>query len=269
MTDNARLEKLIDKVQANRKYESISRDLVRRLSEEAITKGLSGKSAVKSVRNKLHQVGGAYFKQNVDYAEAKQTLADLPKNLQSEETRQFCLNYMRTHTSTAERLPILEDFFQTCLAPIQPITSVLDLACGMNPLALPWMPLTGNYKYHACDIYLDMLDLIGAFFSHFELEAQTYPCDLVGKVPAMQTDVAFLLKSIPCLEQVDKSIGLPLLEAIRADHILVSFPVRSIGGRKKGMPDFYREHFYEMVSGKSWTIQEFVLHSELAFLVTK
>ena len=269
MIDNARLEKLIEKVQANRKYESISRDLVRRLSEEAITKGLTGKSAVKAVRNKLHQVGGAYFKQNVDYAEAKQRLAELPRDLHAEETRQFSLNYMRTHTSTAERLPILEDFFQTCLEPIQPVNSVLDLACGMNPLALPWMPLSTNFQYCACDIYLDMLELIGAFFAHFDLDAHTYPCDLVGEVPAIKADVAFLLKSIPCLEQVDKSIGLPLLEAIRADHILVSFPVRSIGGRKKGMPDFYREHFYEMVSGKSWTIQEFVFPSELAFLVTK
>ena len=269
MTDNARLQRLIDKVQANRKYETISRDLVSRLSQEAITKGLTGKSAVKAVRNKLHQVGGAYFKQNVDYDEAKQILADLPRNLQADETRQFCLKYMRTHTSTAERLPILDNFFQTCLEPIQPVTSVLDLACGMNPLAQPWMPLSTDFQYHACDIYLDMLDLIGAFFSHFELDGQTYPCDLVGKVPPVDADVAFLLKAIPCLEQVDKSIGLPLLEAIQADHILVSFPVRSIGGRKKGMPDFYRDHFYEIIAVKSWKIQEFEFKTELAFLVTK
>jgi len=269
MTDNTRLEELIDKVQANRKYQAISRDLVSRLSEEVISKGLSGKSAVKSVRNKLHQVGGAYFTQNVDYAEAKQILTELPRDLQAEETRQFCLKYMRTHTSTAERLPILDDFFQTCLEPVQPVTSILDLACGMNPLALPWLPLEGKFKYHACDIYLDMLDLIEAFFAHFDLFAQTSPCDLVGIVPAIKADVAFLLKAIPCLEQVDKSIGLPLMEAIRADHILVSFPVRSIGGRKKGMPDFYREHFYDMVSRKSWEIREFEFQAELAFLVTK
>ena len=269
MIDNARLEELIENVRANRKYGSISTHLIRRLSEDAISKGLSGKTAVKAVRNKLHQVGGAYFKQNMDYDEAKQILADLPHDLQDEETRQFCLKYMRTHTSTAERLPILDTFFQTCLAPIQPVTSVLDLACGMNPLALPWMPLDGDFIYQACDIYLDMLDLIGSFFAHFDLDAQTYPCDLVGKVPPQHADVAFLLKSIPCLEQVDKSIGLPLLETIRADHILVSFPVRSIGGRKKGMPDFYRDHFYEMISGKPWEIQEFEFHSELAFLVTK
>jgi len=35
------------------------------------------------------------------------------------------------------------------------------------------------------------------------------------------------------------------------------------------MPDFYRDHFYALVSGKGWKIQEFIFSSELAFLVTK
>jgi 16S rRNA (guanine(1405)-N(7))-methyltransferase len=74
---------------------------------------------------------------------------------------------------------------------------------------------------------------------------------------------------MPCLEQLDKDIGSHLLEKINAEHILVSFPVRSLGGRKKGMPDFYRQHFYEIVDGKSWIIQEFEFTTELVFLVSK
>lgn len=262
-------EALAKKVVANPKYQTITPNLVLSLSQEAVKNGLKGKPAVKYVRNKLHQVGGAYFKQKLNYTTAKANLARLPHDLQSDEVKSFCHKIMQVHASTAERLPILEEFFQTCLAPIAPITSILDLACGMNPLALPWMPLAENPQYHACDIYLDILDLINAFFRHVDQAGCTKPCDLVSSIPSSKTQVAFLLKSIPCLEQLDKSVAKRLLEGIPADHILVSFPVHSLGGRGKGMQTFYREHFNDLIIGHSWQVEEFSFSTELAFLVSK
>jgi 16S rRNA (guanine(1405)-N(7))-methyltransferase len=176
---------------------------------------------------------------------------------------------MQSHASTAERIPILEDFYKTCLAPIAPVSSVLDLACGLNPLAIPWMPLAQDCIYYGCDIYLDMLKLLNAFFDHLNIKGWAKPCDLTTAVPDEDTQVAFLLKSIPCLEQVDKTIGARILQSIQADHILVSFPVHSLGGRMKGMPNFYRERFYEFLSDETWQVQEFQFKTELAFLVSK
>jgi len=244
-------------------------ELVIRLAEKALMKGFKGKGAVKDVRNKLHQIGGAYFKRQVDYSKAADELQHLPVAFQTDEVGQFCLKYMTTHTSTAERIPILKSFFKTTLEPISPVRSVLDLACGMTPLSIPWMPLDEGFTYHACDIYLDMLSFIQAFFDHFKVDGGAFTCDLVDRVPKEKAQVAFILKSIPCLEQVDKEIGLSLLEGVQADHILVSFPVSSLGGRRKGMPDFYQEHFYEMISEKPWQISRFEFSTELAFLVTK
>ncbi|MCB2202460.1 hypothetical protein KQH56_00485 [bacterium] len=269
MPDDARLEKLITDVQANRKYAQITPVLVRRLSVEALAKGLSGKSAVKAVRNKLHQVGGAYFRSHPDYETARDQLENIDPSPDSPVLRQFCRDQMAAHASTAERLPILAEFFQTCLAPIAPLTSVLDLACGLNPLAAPWMPLGPECTYTACDIYQDMLALIGAFLGHIGVEGGAMPCDLVGDPPAQTAQVAFLLKAIPCLEQIDKDIALPLLQHINAEHILVSFPARSLGGRRKGMPSFYSDHFYDLIDGQSWQVREFTFSSEIAFLVSK
>ncbi|HEY9122148.1 MAG TPA: hypothetical protein VIM80_04050 [Brevefilum sp.] len=269
MTDQADIENLVKKVQANKKYEAITPDLVRRLSESAIARGFSGKSAVKDVRNKLHQIGGAYFKQRIDYSKWLDELMETEKNPKSNQLRQICTRMMGLHASTAERLPILENFFKTCLEPISPVESILDLACGLNPLAIPWMPLQTGFTYHACDIYMDMLSLVQSFFDHLEIVGTTEACDLVGEVPAKPAQIAFLLKSIPCLEQVDKEIGLLLLEKVQAEHILVSFPIQSLGGRNKGMPDFYKDHFYEMISGKAWVIKKFTFQTEMAFLVTK
>ncbi len=269
MTDNPQISQLIAEVQAGRKYANISSDLIRRLAEASLQKGLKGKSAVKDVRNKLHQVGGAYFKHSPDYVNAIAALEVLPGDIQAESVRQFCRTQMNLHASTAERLPALEDFFQTCLDSIAPVTSILDLACGLTPLSIPWMPLGEHITYHACDIYADMLNFIQTFFNHCQVDGQTFVCDLIGKPPVQKAQVAFLLKTIPCLEQVDKQIGLPLLDSIQADHILVSFPAASLGGRRKGMPAYYRDHFLSLIEGKSWSVTEFSFDSELAFLVTK
>jgi len=267
--DKIQLEALAQQVAAHPKYQPITADLVLRLSQEALNLGLTGKPAVKYVRNKLHQVGSAYFKQKIDYAAAKALLAQLPQDSNSDDVKNFCRKLMQTHASTAERLPILPEFYQTCLASIAPITSITDLACGLNPLAIPWMPLADEVHYFACDIYLDMLDMIDAYFRQINLFGQVEPCDLVSNIPTRKTQLAFLLKSIPCLEQLDKSIARRLLENIPSDHILVSFPVHSLGGRQKGMKTFYQDHFNELISGNAWQVQTFNFATELAFLVSK
>jgi len=269
MKDDQALANLVKKVQANHKYAFITQELVTRLSIKALDKGLHGKAAVKDVRNKLHQVGGAYFKRQVDYDNSRDEILQLTQDIPSDRVQEFCINHMGSHASTAERLPILETFFKTCLEPISPVRSILDLACGLTPLSIPWMPLDETFSYHACDIYIDMLAFIQSFFNHFEIDGSAATCDLVGRVPKEQAQVAFILKSIPCLEQIDKEIGLRLLDGVHADHILVSFPVRSLSGQKKGMSDFYQEHFYEMVSEKNWQLIRFEFATELAFLVRK
>ncbi len=269
MSDNHEVEKLVKKVQANKKYQSIMPDLITRLSKKSCEKGLHGKAAVKDIRNKLHQIGGAYFKRQENYIKFQDELTQLPQDIMAEPVRRFCISKMGSHASTAERLPILEDFFNTCLESISPVRSILDLACGMNPLSIPWIPLDKGFIYHACDIYMDMLAFIQSFFIRFEINGRALPCDLTAKIPKEKAHLAFILKSIPCLEQIDKTIGLRLLDGIQADHILVSFPVSSLGGRKKGMADYYQNHFYEMISEKSWKIIRFEFTTELAFLVTK
>ena len=269
MPDEAALESLVEAVQANRKYANITAALVTRLAADALDRDLRGKAAIKDVRNKLHQVGGAYFKQTPEYTSAQAAITTLPQSIESTEVQSFCRAQMQAHASTAERLPIITGFFQTCLAPIAPVRSVLDLACGLNPLALPWMPLADDFTYQACDIYLDMLGLVDAFLRHFSPSSRAFAYDLVAGSPQVPAQVAFLLKTIPCLEQVDKQIGTALLQSIQAEHILVSFPAQSLGGRNKGMPDFYREHFHALIESQPWQVRTFTFATEIAFLVTK
>ena len=269
MAETDPILKLVEDVRANPKYKHISIDLIQQLCQETLDKGISGKAAIKAVRNKLHQVGGSYFRRNINFPELEEQIEALPADLQSDITINLCQQIMEQHSSTAERLPILESFFQTCLASIAPVHSVIDLACGLNPFAIPWMPLANQFTYIACDIYEDMLGLVENFFHHMNIHGETKSCNLMNGVPDNVAQVAFLLKSIPCLEQIRKPFGARILELIPAKNILVSYPVHSLGGRKKGMEEFYRGHFSQLIQAKPWKVTEFIFETELAFLVQK
>lgn len=263
------LDQVIQAVQKGERYRHLHPDLVSNLAAAELAKGHSGKEVVKAVRSKLHQIGGAYMASPLPVTRWLSQLQELSTNLDDPELKAFCGAAMGQHASTRERLPILASFFETILRPLEPIHSVLDLACGLTPLAQPWMPLAPGATYYACDIYRDLLEVVAAFNRHVGRPGQVFLCDLTAEMPTCQAQVAFLLKTIPCLEQVDKEIGARLLEDIPADHLLVSFPAHSLSGRSKGMLRNYEAHFWELVAGKNWRVQRFVFPGELAFLISR
>jgi 16S rRNA (guanine(1405)-N(7))-methyltransferase len=114
-----------------------------------------------------------------------------------------------------------------------------------------------------------MVDFIAGFLALIGMRGRAEVCDLVHAPPGHRVDLALVLKTIPCLEQIDRSAGRRLLETLNADHLLVSFPARSLGGRDKGMPVNYEEHFRELIAGTGWTVHRFEFATELAFLVSK
>ncbi len=262
------LDQLVAAVHASAKYRRVSEDFIRNLGARELDKRRNLKEAVKAVKNKLHQVGGAYLESKPDYAAWLDELRIAAKSPHPDDLRAACRRVMSRHASTAERLPILEEFYTVVLAGLPPIHSVLDVACGFNPLALPWMPLAAEAAYYACDIYTDMVDFINGFLGLLGVQGQAAACDAIHAPPSRKVDLALVLKTLPCLEQVDKSAG-RLLENLNADHLLVSFPAQSLGGRDKGMVENYETRFMDLIAGKNWAVERFEFESELAFLVKK
>ena len=263
------LERLVDTVRSTPRYQGISIDLVHQIGAQELGKGRSFKEAVKATRNKLHQVGGAYQERAIRYPAWQAELERLPTNPQDEQVRNYCRRMMAEHASTRERLAVLDQFYSSILASIAPVQSVADLACGFNPLALPWMPLAAQAHYYACDIYVDLADFFNAFLAHLGRPGKVEVCDLTQRIPFQPVQLALLLKTLPCLEQVNKDIGLGLLERIQADYLLVSFPAYSLSGRSKGMVTNYAAHFMDLIEARRWSVQRFDFATELAFLVKK
>lgn len=268
-TQNDQLEKLIETVLASSKYKEVSDDLIRGIGLRELAKRSSLKEGVKATKSKLHQIGGAYLTDKKNYP---RWLNDL-KQLFRFDSRDNFLAYlemiMSHHASTRERLPILDQFYTTILADLPPIHSVLDIACGFNPLALPWMPLTEPVEYYVYDMYKDMMAFLNKFMTLMQIQGQARACDVIQSCPTNKVDVAFVLKAIPCLEQIDKSAGSRLLQTINANYIVVSFPVHSLSGKAKGMEVNYEAKFRALVENTAWSFKRFDFSTELVFLITK
>jgi 16S rRNA (guanine(1405)-N(7))-methyltransferase len=259
------LDTLVATVLRSGKYRKVSPDLVRAIGAAELAKRPSLKIALKATRRKLHQVGGAYLDAPPNYAHGLALLraaAGDPAAL-----RDACRTLMQWHASTRERLPILDTFFTTTLAGLPPLRSVLDLACGLNPLAWPWMPLDPTATYVAYDIYADAVDFVGEFMRLAGVNGRAAVRDVLHDPPTEPVDLALLLKTLPCLEQLAPNAAQTLLDALNARYLLISYPVASLGGRRKGMSATYTAQFAALAHGRSWTYQRFEFATELAFLV--
>lgn len=269
MADTEQVEQVIAEVMKKPKYADIAVELLRRVAALEVQKRKSLKEAVKGTQTKLHQLGGAYLEQRPDFNQWSQEIALLPENLQSAEIKTFCLEKMREHASTSERLPLIDQFYQICLQPIAPIQSILDLGCGIHPLALAWMPLSDDPMYLGMDIFQEMTNFDQRFLQHVRMRGRVLHADFLGSLPRQNYQLALCLKIIPLIDQVSQGITRGWLENIPAENILVSFPTASLGGRNKGMPAHYRERFEYLISTANWQVKTFEFSSELAFLLRR
>lgn len=263
------LTTLVAEVTRSPKYASISVDLVREIGLKELAKTKNIKDAIKATRNKIHQVGSAYQETPIPYTNWLKELSNLPQNIQAPETVNFIRDCLPLHASTKERLPFIETFFQQTLSPIQPVESILDVACGLTPLCLPWIPAAANVRYTGVDIYENMIHFLDQFYNQFKVNHSFSVMNILQEISKEKVHLALVLKTIPCLEQVDKTIGTRLLETLNAENILVSFPSRGLGGRSKGMAENYEAHFYQLIAGKNWQVTKTEFANEIAFLIRK
>lgn len=260
------LEELCAAVRASAKNRALCQDTIRRLGARELLRQRSLKDAIKTTKNALHQLTGAYQygRKQFDAWQAQLSAASDEPTLHA-----ACREVLKHHASTQERLPFLPEFYKTLFAELPPVRSIQDVACGFHPLAIPWMPLAPDVTYYACDLHEDLTDYLNAVFPLLGVNGRAETRDVIASPPTQPVQLAFVLKLLPLLEQDEKGAGLRLLRALNADHILVSFPTRSLGGRGKGMAENYETRFRETIAGEAWKTQRFLFPTELCFLITK
>lgn len=263
------LDRLYRAVLKSSKYKNVCEDLIKNIGEKELSKRKNFGEALKSTKNKLHQIGGAYFVKKPDYGNWIEELRSARKTGDKGLFREKCLEVMSYHKSTKERLNTLDQFYSRIFSMLPRVNSIIDIACGFNPLSIPMMPVSENVRYYAYDVYRDLIDFINEYFSILSLEGLAETSDVTQSPPEAHADLALILYAIPCLEQIDRLAGRKILESVDADFVVVSFPLRSLGAREKGMRKHYEARFNTLLKEKKWETQRLDFSTEMVFIVQK
>ncbi len=273
------LEAVISAVKQSQKYGSASEETIRKLAESALRQHKKPKAAIKSVRKQLHSIMAPYLG-DPDYAAAAVRLDEAFASGQETAVKSVCQDILRTHLSTRERQPIVAEFYERIFAVTGRPRSILDIACGLNPLALPWMGLNGirnteyriqnteYVRYVAYDIHETRIDFLNHYFRLEGLPPLAKLQDVALQLPQETADLALFLKEMPRFERNYHGRGRPLLEALQVHWLVLSFPTISAHGGRN-LTNRYREFMAQLIADHDWPVTELLFAGELVFCVEK
>lgn len=284
------LAEIVSAVALSKKYRALCADTIRRIAERELAATPRGnvQAAIKATKRRLHQVHGA-FVGDLDYAAAYQRLEGAYRQGSEAEIRAACRHVLGLHSSTRERLPILDRLYPAIWEITGQPRSILDLGCGLNPLALPWMGLSpgqgwpdldqlapergagplAQTRYVALDIDADCIAFLNRYLTLAGLEPLARCQDLLVDPPHDASDVALLFKMSPTLERQEPGATLRLIDSLRTPFVAVSFAVKSVSGREKGMAEHYQQQFLRLAGGRKWSIKKLSFETELVFVVER
>lgn len=227
------LQYVIEKVKSDRKYSAIGLPdaTIEDIARQELTHHPKVEVALNNTKAILHNVVAPYL-DDVDYPQAKKQVEEAFALGNEEAIRQTALKILEQHESTRERLPYLEQFYEVIRTVCRPLSIIIDLACGLNPLALPFMGMTELVRYYAYDIHQPRVELINQFFKGWGLEPLAEVRDVLVHPPQIQADAAFLFKEAHRMEKRRKGSSRDLIKAISARVIFISLPTRSLDRRR-------------------------------------
>jgi len=223
------LDPLVAKVLAGPKYRQLDPAFVARVVAEVRPNVRSDAEAVKAAKRRLHQVFGAFAggKPAAALERAGTALAADPGD------RDALVAAMRAHASTAERVAHLDEVAALLTAWVGRPSSVIDLACGLGPLATPWLDLAPGCRYWCCDIDRALVAGLRAVAPFLPVDLTVESVDLVVRTVTEPAEVALALKVVTTLDQQRPGRSAEVLGALRCPHVVVSVPTGSLGGGRR------------------------------------
>lgn len=255
-----RQQQALDALLSAKKLRDLCPDTIRRVFFECLPKYKSLKDADKATRTELHRITGAFV--------TPEHLAEAEKLLSAWRTGddETLAKALALHASTKERLPLADTdamYDHVCSAIGRP-QSILDLACGFNPIYLA----SRGFDVTGLDLHGGAIHLINRWgeAQHLPVRAQTADLLTPGCLPEGSFDLALMMKLLPILETQQTGSALRLIDSAPAKVLLVSFPTKTLGGRGVGMEAHYSQWFENLVPQER-IIERFTHGSELIYLI--
>lgn len=257
------VEAIVTAVKRSKKYRDTHEETIRVLAADALKRYRKHKPALKSVREQLHSIMAPYLG-DPNYEAAIKQLVNAFASHDPAHIKATCRDLMYYHLSTRERLPILNDFYGEIFQVTGKPRSILDIACGLNPLAFPWMDLEPPLDFYAYDIHEPRIAFLNQYFGLQGLPHLARVQDVAHHFPEETADIALFLKEMPRFERNYHGQGRPLLQSLNVRHIVISFPTISTHGGRN-LTGRYRDFLHQLIDGLNWGVTELLFEGELVF----
>ncbi|MEZ4238161.1 MAG: hypothetical protein R3F59_18840 [Myxococcota bacterium] len=239
---------LLEAVKASSKYRALADDVVLAALASARRAGGRDADVVKRAKRKLHQVFGAFL----GASDRKRALAALRAAATAPDEAAWRAHLdaaMAAHSSTAERHGEVAALWEGLRAAAGEVRAVLDLGCGLGPLALPGSGLPADVRWLGIDVDAELCgavqEALGGRYPHVEVRAGDARSAPLGE----GYDLALLLKLAPTLDQLEPGAAAALVGRVPARVVAVSFPTHTLGGRDVGMAARYDAHADALLAG--------------------
>ncbi|QRN83976.1 hypothetical protein JR338_04300 [Chloroflexota bacterium] len=258
---------LLERVLKAHKYREsgLNTETVLDLIDQEVPRQSSEKALYKAIRAKLHNIVAPYLG-DPDYSLLSAKLDALADpTLDSPELRTICLETLKSHASTAERIPEQETIYQRLFAATGQPDTIVDLACALHPLAFPWMGLPLTTAYHAYDIIQPRVDFINHFFEVIGLAPLAENRDILVSPPEIHADLGLFFKEAHRFEKRQPGCNRDFWAKLNVDTLAVSLPTQNLAGTHS-LLDHHRQ-LVESNLAPGKIREELIFDKEVIFLI--
>jgi hypothetical protein len=133
MQDTELLNQIIDKIALSKGYANLSRETISRVAHLLVGK-YSQRDLPKEIKNKLHQIWGAFYDGNPNFEKILAKFSEIKDN--EAEIKHVLTQVNQLHSSTGERLAIVPDMYEQIFKICKSSKSITEYGCGLNGLSL-------------------------------------------------------------------------------------------------------------------------------------
>jgi 16S rRNA (guanine(1405)-N(7))-methyltransferase len=239
-----------------KKNQKFNEDVIKRIKLKISKKNFKEKELNKKLKKELYEIHSNYYK-SFNYFKAIKEL----KKSQNIETHEKLLKKYDFN-----RFIVLNDLYEKIFKITGKPKILIDLACGLNPLTLPWMNLDKKCKYYCYDLEQNLINFLNDYFKIIKKEKyEAFLSDALTNPPTIKSDVTLLFKSTTCFEWQSPKSTSKLLEKINSNYIVISVMLR---GEKNiiGTRNYINSIIGEFIKDKE--THEIILKKEY-FLIIK
>lgn len=264
------IQELLEKVKSNKKYQSISDEIVLNEIKNYLEKNPIDKITkenISEIRNQLHKSYSSF--QTKKKNKIKKYLEELKQNPNNLDITNKLLSVT---LSTKERLPYYKEIYKQIFEITGTPKSITDLGAGFNIFSFPLMHLN-NLTYYSYDIDEEDIIIINDYIKIMKkngLIGEAKILDLRNKEKISHLpyiDVIFLFKLIDIIDKENHKPGEELIKQLtkKTRYIVASFATKTITRKKMNYPN--RKWFELMLNRLNLDFKKFNTDNEVFYII--